>query len=162
MQSIWILWMTSFSSHSTIATASVSERSRLVTHTQLYPRQNAIVKRDPSLTVSRSEHYLNDTGIVVFKKIYIIRTINTGIRYEPVYRPALVWGFSDSISACCFELGLSKNFFAVMFSPHSTASHICFFKVTLLFVIGFLCFVLNCAYTCFFCFKPFKQLIYIW
>ncbi len=107
VQSMWILWMTSFSSHSTIATASV--RSRLVTHTQLYPRQNAIVKRDPSLTVSHSEHYLNNTGIVVFKNNYIIRKINTGIRYEPVYRPALVWGFSDSISACCCELGLSKK-----------------------------------------------------
>ncbi len=62
-RSMWILWMTSsLSSHST--SASVSELSRLVT--QLYPRQNAIVKRDPSLTVSRSERYLNDTGIAVF------------------------------------------------------------------------------------------------
>ncbi len=109
VQSMWILWMTSLSSHSTIATASVSERSHLVKHTQLYPRQNAIVKRDPSLTVSCSERYLNDTGIVVFKKNYIIRKINTGIRYEPVYRPALVWGFSDSIYACSCELGLSKK-----------------------------------------------------
>ncbi len=65
-RSMWILWMTSsLSSHST--SASVSELSHLVTHRlQLYPRQNAIVKRDPSLTVSRFERYLNDTGIAVF------------------------------------------------------------------------------------------------
>ncbi len=37
-------------------------------HIQLYSRQNAIVKRDPSLTVSRFKRYLNDTGIAVFKK----------------------------------------------------------------------------------------------
>ncbi len=54
-------------SHST--SASVSERSRLV-HIQLYPRQNAIVKRDPSLTVSRFKRYLNDTGIAVFSNSY--------------------------------------------------------------------------------------------
>ncbi len=60
VRSMWILWMTSsLSSHST--SASVSELSRLSTH-----RQNAIVKRDPSLTVSRFKHYLNDTGIAVF------------------------------------------------------------------------------------------------
>ncbi len=64
--SMWILWMTSsLSSHST--SASVSEPSRLVTHAGV-SSQNAIVKRDPSLTVSRSERYLNDTGIGVFKK----------------------------------------------------------------------------------------------
>ncbi len=62
-RSMWIMWMTSsLSSHSTSAT--VSELSRLVTH--LYPRQNTIVKRDPSLTVSRFKRYLNDTGIAVF------------------------------------------------------------------------------------------------
>ncbi len=64
-RSMWILWITSLSSHST--SASVSERSRLVT-IQLYSRQNAIVKIDPSLTVSRFKRYLNDTGIAVFKK----------------------------------------------------------------------------------------------
>ncbi len=52
--------------------ASVSEPSRLVTHIQLYPRQNTIEKRDRSerrsLTVSRFKRYLNDTGIVVFSK----------------------------------------------------------------------------------------------
>ncbi len=63
VRSMWILWMTSsLSSHSTCA--SVSELSH--SNTQLYPRQNTIVKRDPSLTVSRSERYLNDTGIAVF------------------------------------------------------------------------------------------------
>ncbi len=40
----------------------------MLSNIQLYPRQNAIVKIDPSLTVSRSERYLNDTGIAVFKK----------------------------------------------------------------------------------------------
>ncbi len=65
-RSMWILWMTSsLSSHST--SASVSELSHSK-HIQLYPRQNAIVKRDPSLTVSRFKRYLNDTGIAVFKK----------------------------------------------------------------------------------------------
>ncbi len=65
-RSMWILWITSsLSSHSTNVSASVSERSRLVT-IQLYPRQNAIVKRDPSLTESRFKRYLNDTGIAVF------------------------------------------------------------------------------------------------
>ncbi len=63
-RSMWILWVTSLSSHST--SDSGSELSHLVTHTQLYPRQNAIVKRDPSLTVSHPERYLNDTGIAVF------------------------------------------------------------------------------------------------
>ncbi len=37
-----------------------------LSNTQLYSRQNAIVKRDPSLTVSRFKRYLNDTGIAVF------------------------------------------------------------------------------------------------
>ncbi len=63
---MWILWMT-LPSHSTSATASVSELSRLVTHTAV-SSPHAIVKRDPSLTVSRNERYLNDTGIAVFKK----------------------------------------------------------------------------------------------
>ncbi len=66
VRSMWILWMTSsLSSHSTSATASVSERSRLVTHTAVSsPKYNSEI--DPSLTVSCSERYLNDTGIAVF------------------------------------------------------------------------------------------------
>ncbi len=68
-RSMWILWMTSsLSSHSSSATASVSEPSRLVTHAGV-SSQNAIVKRDPSLTVLHSERYLNDTGIGVLKKL---------------------------------------------------------------------------------------------
>ncbi len=63
-RSMWIMWMTSsLSSHST--SASVSELSRLVTHTAV-SSQNTIVKRDPSLTVSRFKPYLNDTGIAGF------------------------------------------------------------------------------------------------
>ncbi len=62
-RSMWILWMTSLSSHST--SASVSERSRLVTHAAV-SSPKCIVKRDPSLTVSRFKRYLNDTGIAVF------------------------------------------------------------------------------------------------
>ncbi len=63
-RSMWILWMTSsLSSHST--SASVSELSRLVTHTAV-SSPNATLKRDPSLTVSRFKRYLNDTGIAVF------------------------------------------------------------------------------------------------
>ncbi len=63
-RSMWILWMTSsLSSHST--SASVSELSRLVTHTAVSsPKCNS--KRDHSLTVSRFKRYLNDTGIAVF------------------------------------------------------------------------------------------------
>ncbi len=45
-RSMWILWMTSLSSHSTRASVSGLSYS----NTQLYPRQNAIVKRDPSLS----------------------------------------------------------------------------------------------------------------
>ncbi len=62
-RSMWILWMTSLSSHST--SASVSELSRLVTHTAV-SSPNATLKRDPSLTVSSFKRYLNDTGIAVF------------------------------------------------------------------------------------------------
>ncbi len=63
-QSMWILCMTSsLSSHST--SASVSELSRLVTHTAVSsPKYNS--EKRPSVTVSRSERYLNDTGIAVF------------------------------------------------------------------------------------------------
>ncbi len=66
--------MSSSVSSRTSSTASVSELSRLVTHTAV-SCHSAIVKRDPSQTVSRSERYLNDTGIL---KIHIIRK-----RYHP-------------------------------------------------------------------------------
>ncbi len=64
VRSMWILWMTSsLSSHST--SASVSELSRLVTHTAVSsPKYNS--EKETPLTVSRSERYLNDTGIAVF------------------------------------------------------------------------------------------------
>ncbi len=59
-QGRWILWMSSsVSSRSTSSTASVSELSSL-TRIQLCPRHSATLKRDPSQTMSRSEHCLND------------------------------------------------------------------------------------------------------
>ncbi len=86
-RSMCILWMTSsLSSHSTCA--SVSELSRLVTHTAVSlpkcnsekrPLSNSVAFR----TLFKWHRYC---GIL---KIHIVRKKNTGIRYEPVYRPAL-------------------------------------------------------------------------
>ncbi len=80
----YLLWMTSYlSSHST--SASVSELSRLVTvsspkcNSEKRPLSNSVAFR----TLFKWHRYC---GIL---KIHIIRKINTGIRYEPVYRPAL-------------------------------------------------------------------------
>ncbi len=78
------------SSHST--SASVSELSRLVTHTAVSspkcnsenrPLSNSVAFR----TLFKWHQYC---GIL---KIHIIRKINTGIRYEPVYHPALLYIF---------------------------------------------------------------------
>ncbi len=84
---MWILWMTSsLSSHST--SASVSELSRLVTHTAgSSPKCNS-EKRPLSNSVAFQTLFKwhRYCGIL---KIHIVRKINTGIRYEPVYRPAL-------------------------------------------------------------------------
>ncbi len=89
-RSMWILWMnSSVSSRSTSSTASVSELSRLVTHravsspqcnSEKRPLSNSVVFR----TLFKLHRYC---GII---KNHIIRKINTGIRYEPVYRPALL------------------------------------------------------------------------
>ncbi len=66
-QSMWILLMSSLSSHST--SASVSLLSHFVTHTAVSsPKINSEKRKETPLTVSRSEHYLNETGIAVFKK----------------------------------------------------------------------------------------------
>ncbi len=86
-RSMWILWMTSLSSHST--SASVSELSRLVTHTDVSSPKCNSEKRDLSnsvmfWTLFKWHRYCS------IKKMYIIRKINTGIRYEPVYRPVLL------------------------------------------------------------------------
>ncbi len=52
-RSMWILWMTtSLSSHSTSATASVSELSRLVTHTAVSSPQCNSEKRPLSNSVA--------------------------------------------------------------------------------------------------------------
>ncbi len=84
---MWILWMTSLSSHST--SASVSELSRLVTHTAVSSPKCNSEKRPLSNSVAFQTLFKwhRYCGIL---KIHIIRKINTGIRYEPVYRPALI------------------------------------------------------------------------
>ncbi len=87
-QSMWILWMTSsLSSHST--SASVSELSRLVTHTAVSSPKCNSEKRPLSNSVAFRTLFKwhRYCGIL---KIHIVRKINTGIRYEPVYRPALL------------------------------------------------------------------------
>ncbi len=57
--------LSSLSSHST--SASVSELSHFVTHTAVSsPKINSEKRKETPLTVSRSERYLNDTGIAVF------------------------------------------------------------------------------------------------
>ncbi len=89
-RSMWILWMTSsLSSHST--SASVSELSRLVTHTAVSSPKCNSEKRPLSNSVAFQTLFKwhRYCGIL---KIHIVRKINTGIRYEPVYRPALVYG----------------------------------------------------------------------
>ncbi len=85
---MWILWMTSsLSSHST--SASVSELSRLVTHTAVSSPKCNSENRPLSNSVAFQTLFKwhRYCGIL---KIHIVRKINTGIRYEPVYRPALV------------------------------------------------------------------------
>ncbi len=87
-RSMWILWMTSsLSSHST--SASVSELSRLVTHTAVSSPKCNSEKRPLSNSVAFQTLFKwhRYCGIL---KIHIVRKINTGIRYEPVYRPALI------------------------------------------------------------------------
>ncbi len=87
-RSMWILWMTSsLSSHST--SASVSELSRLVTHTAVSSPKCNSEKRPLSNSVAFQTLFKwhRYCGIL---KIHIVRKINTGIRYEPVYRPALL------------------------------------------------------------------------
>ncbi len=88
-RSMCILWMTSsLSSHSTCA--SVSERSRLVTHTAVSSPKCNSEKRPLSNSVAFRTLFKwhRYCGIL---KIHIVRKKNTGIRYEPVYRPALVF-----------------------------------------------------------------------
>ncbi len=86
---MWILWMTSsLSSHST--SASVSELSRLLTHNVTAvssPKCNS-EKRPLSNSVAFQTLFKWHRYCCILK-IHIVRKINTGIRYEPVYRPAL-------------------------------------------------------------------------
>ncbi len=79
----------SLSSHST--SASVSELSRLVTHTAVSSPKCNSEKRPLSNSVAFQTLFKwhRYCGIL---KIHIVRKINTGIRYEPVYRPALHQG----------------------------------------------------------------------
>ncbi len=83
------LWL---SSRSTSSTASVSQLSRSVTHTAVSqcnsekkPLSNSVAFR----TLFKLHRYC---GIL---KIHIIRKINTGVRYEPVYRPELICTFKN-------------------------------------------------------------------
>ncbi len=91
VRSMWILWMTSsLSSHST--SASVSELSRLVTHTAVSSPKCNSEKRPLSNSVAFRTLFKwhRYCGIL---KIHIVRKINTGIRYEPVYCPALIYTY---------------------------------------------------------------------
>ncbi len=86
-RSMWILCMTSsLSSHST--SALVSKLSRLVTHTAVsLPKCNSENRPlSNSVAFQTLFKWHRYCGIL---KIHIIRKINTGIRYEPVYCPAL-------------------------------------------------------------------------
>ncbi len=75
-RSMWILCMTSsLSSHSTSATAVSSPKC----NSEKRPLSNSVAFQ----TLFKWHRYC---GIL---KIHIVRKINTGIRYEPVYRPAL-------------------------------------------------------------------------
>ncbi len=92
-RSMWILWMTSsLSLHST--SASVSELSRLVTHTAVSSPKCNSEKRPLSNSVAFQTLFKwhRYCGIL---KIHIVRKINTGIRYEPVYRPALLQNIAE-------------------------------------------------------------------
>ncbi len=83
------------SSHST--SASVSELSRLVTHTAVSSPKCNSEKRPLSNSVAFQTLFKWHRYCGIFK-IHIVRKINTGIRYEPVYRPALISAFLR-----CFE-----------------------------------------------------------
>ncbi len=110
---MWILCMTSsLSSHST--SASVSELSRLVTHTAVSSPKCNSEKRplSNSVTFQTLFKWHRYCGIL---KINIVRKINTGIRYEPVYRPALFNGISFSYygSQRCPKTAWLQTFFRI-------------------------------------------------
>ncbi len=100
------------SSHST--SASVSELSRLVTHTAVSSSKCNSENRPLCYNVAFRTLFKwhRYCGIL---KIHIVRKINTGIRYEPVYRPAL-----DASDTCVvyqrFSTG-SLFFYSFFFSP---------------------------------------------
>ncbi len=76
-----------------LTSASVSELSRLVTHTAVSSPKCNSEKRPLSNSVAFQTLFKwhRYCGIL---KIHIVRKINTGIRYEPVYRPALGTAYS--------------------------------------------------------------------
>ncbi len=89
-RSMWILCMTSsLSSHSTSATAVSSPKC----NSEKRPLSNSVAFQ----TLFKWHRYC---GIL---KIHIVRKINTGIRYEPVYRPALVTHTAVSSPKCNSE-----------------------------------------------------------
>ncbi len=112
---MWILWMTSLSYHSTNVSASVSELSRLVTHTAVSSPKCNSEKRPLSNSVAFQTLFKwhRYCGIL---KIHIVRKINTGIRYEPVYRPALIYtqanfGFGRALMPSYLEIHPPKAAF---------------------------------------------------
>lgn len=74
--------------HVLLVTASVSELSGLVTHTAVPSPQCNSEKRRLSNSVTFRTLFKQQTYCGILK-INIIRKINTSIRCEPVYRPAL-------------------------------------------------------------------------
>ncbi len=85
------------SSHST--SASVSELSRLVTHTAVSSSKCNSENRPLCYNVAFRTLFKwhRYCGIL---KIHIVRKINTGIRYEPVYRPALAETSTTAVVQC--------------------------------------------------------------
>ncbi len=81
---VWYLWLSSCS------TASVSELSRL-THTAVPSLQCNSEKRPLSNSVTFRTLFKRHRYCSILK-IHIIRKINTSIRYEQLYSPALHWG----------------------------------------------------------------------
>ncbi len=114
---MWILWMTSsLSSHST--SASVSELSRLVTHTAVSSPKCNCEKRPLSNSVAFQTLFKWHRYCGIFK-IHIVRKINTGIRYEPVYRPALLY--------ICYYIYIYIYAFSRRFYPKRlTSGYTCF------------------------------------
>ncbi len=131
-RSMCILWMTSLSSHST--SALVSGLSRLVTHTTVSSPKCNSEKRPLSNSVAFQTLFKwhRYCGIL---KIHIVRKINTGIRYEPVYRPALYSPSCRSKSIrTLFIFRTQMKIFSMKSQSFRTLHRIVFFFVHKLFL----------------------------